>query len=248
MIDLKEWVRFDYPTDDQLKLINQKKPANSADYTSEELMVVPIAAANNLVGYGSRKWSISSLEKMSAEYKNTAPDFMQDHEHDESDDVVGTIFYSHLWNIPVTKLSRAGMNYLLKYSPVPDLDKEIIKNEGYYQVTCYAYIEASSEIASDIKYGRRKDISIGGLQLPRFLCPLCSTDSKKVSFTDEQCPHYMPYGVYWRDLMPKEDRKMLAPYYIADDFRQVIEASVVVDGDCSQAKIIDQEMFEALLG
>jgi hypothetical protein len=61
MIDLKEWVRFDYPTDDQLKLINQKKPANSADYTSEELMVVPIAAANNLIGYGSRKWSISSF-------------------------------------------------------------------------------------------------------------------------------------------------------------------------------------------
>jgi hypothetical protein len=246
MIDLKEWVRFDYPTDDQLKLINQKKPANSADYTSEELMVVPIAAANNLVGYGSRKWSISSLENMAAEYKNTAPDFMQDHKHEKSEEIVGTIFYAHLWQI--ASPTKSAINYLLKYSPVPDIDKDILKKEGYYQVTCYGFIEASFDIASHIKYSRRKDISIGGLQLPRFLCPLCSTNSKKVSFMDKECPHHMPYGVFQRELISKEDRKMLAPYYIADDFKQVIEASTVVDGDCSQAKIIDQEMFEALLG
>ena len=65
---------------------------------------------------------------------------------------------------------------------------------------------------------------------------------------DKECPHHMPYGVFQRELVSKEDRKMLAPYYIADDFKQVVEASTVVDGDCSQAKIIDQEMFEALLG
>jgi hypothetical protein len=246
MIDLKEWVRFDYPTDDQLKLINQKKPANSADYTSEELMVVPIAAANNLVGYDSRKWSISSLVRMSADYADTAPDFMQDHEHGESDEVVGSVFYSHLWQIQ--NLTKAGMNYLLKYSPAPDIDKEILKQEGYYQTTLYAYIEASSEIASDIKYGRRKDVSIGWYELPTAYCPLCSTDSKMVSFASEECPHYMPYWVFWRELMSKEQRKNYAPYWIADDFRQAVEVSTVVDGNVSSAKIIDQEMFQALLG
>ena len=245
-INLLESVKFDYTTEDQLKLINQKRPANSSEYTAEELKVVPIAAANNLVSYGGMKWSVSSLITMSGSYANTAPDFMQDHEWYESDEVVGTVFDAQIWEIKSP--SKKAMNYLLKYSPAPDLDKAIIKQEGYYQVTCYGYIEASSEIASDILYGRRKDISIGGFQLPKFLCPLCSTESKKVSFMDEECPHYMPYGVFGRELRSKEQNKMYAPYYIADDFKQVVEVSLVVDGDCPQAKIIDQEMLNALLG
>lgn len=244
-MNLIEKARFGYPDQEQLTKINQLRPAGMSPYESEQIFVVPIAAANNMIGYSGGAWTEKSLKKMARDYATTSPDFMESHEWDEADAIIGQVFDAELWTFKDP--SKKIIDYVLSYSPAPDLDRKILKKDGYHLVVCYAFIEATSETASNLLYKRRTDVSIGGFQLPIFSCPVCSDATDTVSFSDESCPHLMPYGVFWREMINDEQRKLFAPYYLSDHFKQVVEISVVADGNCPQAQIITENMIDILL-
>jgi hypothetical protein len=243
-MNLIEKARFGYPNEEQLSKINQLRPAGFSPYESEQVFVVPIAAANNMIGYSGRAWTENSLKRMARDYALTNPDFLESHT-DDSEGTIGQVFDAELWTFKDP--SKKIIDHILSYSPAPDLDKKILKKEGYHLVVCYAFVEATSETASNLLYKRRTDVSIAGFQLPIFTCPVCSNAANSVTFDNESCPHLMPYGVFWRELIGEDQRKLFAPYYLSDHFKQAVEISVVTDGDCAQAQIITESMIEILL-
>jgi hypothetical protein len=125
-------------------------------------------------------------------------------------------------------------------SPNPDIDREIIQKEGYYQLVAYFAIQSDYEEASDVRYGRRYDVSIGGMSIADFICPIC-----ECSFMKDSCPHYMPTDSIGQ-MITRDEMNLIAPYYIRGQFTDAVEISFVVEGNCPQASIISNDMLNLL--
>lgn len=238
-----------HPTSEQLEKLNQFKPIGHDPYTSEELIVQPILVSNNLIHHCNGVWSVGSLERMTASYAQGGQDFLLDHDWENTAKSQGFIFDAQLWHYP--NPSSKLLNYLLKKSPKPDIDLQIIREQGYHQVICYAAFEASHPMTSEIRFNRKIDVSIGGSEKSIYLCPICSKEqSKPVQFRDESCPHFIPSPLFMSFAaieFDENDRKRIAPYYIRDGFIKSVELSSVVAGGCPQAMVINEHLANLLV-
>ncbi|MDJ0579091.1 hypothetical protein [Crocosphaera sp.] len=245
-MDLLESLKRYNPSSEQLEKINKLKPINQPDYALEELIVVPIAASNNLIHGSNGKWSLETLELITASYGQGGQDLLLDHTWGNSHNSMGMIFDAELWHYPT--VDNAMMDYLLQKSN-NEYDRKILMREGYYQVTLYAAVEDSHPIHSQLRYQRNSDVSIGGKANLDYYCPLCSTKTEMVKFRDERCPHYMPtqmFLAWYADDVPPEEKWRIAPYFIEHGWDSSVELSLVTAGDCKQARVINQQMVEVL--
>ena len=192
-------------------------------------MTVPIVASNNLLSHGNMVWSDDSLKKMVKAFLGA--DFMLDHSWGTTEKTKGIIYDVEQINLAqAPPWATGGLD--------PDqvkTSKKIIRDKGYSSIVMYGSIEASSEIVSNIRYLRSRDVSIGGLALSNIICPLCET-----SFRDDECPHIPPHpSVLW--WLSDEEKKLLAPYYINDGLYDGVELSIVTDGACAAARIMSEQ-------
>lgn len=226
---------FDHPNASQLKKINRYRPAGIAEYTSEEIYSVAIAASNNVLSHSNMVWSEKSLQTMTKAF--LGQDFLLNHSWEDAKESIGFIYDTQKISTdtpPPWYLD--GLDPLQKKS-----SREIVKQQGYITIVMYAAIEASHPAISMLVYGRSKDVSVGGLADGDYTCPLCQT-----SFEDKDCPHLPPHPFLLSWLADNED-VVFAPYYINDGFYDGIELSIVVDGNCAAARVIsasDLEYFE----
>lgn len=245
-MDLLTQLKQYHPSKKQLSKINALKPISQPDYASEELIVIPIAASNNLIHTSNSKWSVPTLELITHSYSQGGQDLLLDHTWGNSHNSMGMIFDAELWYYP--NPNNSMVDYLLQKS-VNGYDQEILRREGYYQVTLYGAIELSHPIHSQIRYQRNTDVSIGGMANIEYYCPLCSTQTEMIKFSDEKCPHYMPTRSFlwlYADDIPKEEQWRIAPYFIEHGWDNSIELSLVTAGDCRQARIINEEMMAVM--
>lgn len=230
LIELKKKLEFRHPTEEELALINQFRPRGAEPYVMQELYTVPILASTNLLHESLAVWTETALETMVATYPGS--DLMLDHAWDEGMKTVGFVYDAELWHIP--RPSRDSVERIIADSANPEIDRGIVARDGLYQVICYAAIEASHPIVSDIRMGRKSDVSIGGAFHGNFVCPLCN-----VPFEDrDNCSHYPPIGFFLFIAEPEE----LAPYYIRNGQVVSVELSMVYEGNCIQAQILSETL------
>jgi hypothetical protein len=207
-----------------LQKINQYRPNGCPEYTEGEVSSFDILAANNLLSHSRAKWDIESLKTMTRQYQGQP--LMLDHQWDNVSTQMAFIYDSLLYHWE--KPSQQIRDYYLSLSPFPDLDSDILDKEGLYQSICKVATETSHPITNELTYGRKLKASIGGYARGPLICPLCET-----SFYDDACPHYIP------DANQSMDQDPIAPYFIYSGWYHTVELSLVTDGNCPSAQVLN---------
>lgn len=213
------------PSAEQLVLINQYRPLGTPEYTAGEIVSVPLMASNNLLTWGQSRWSIQSLEKMAETYPGKP--LALDHPWGVKD-TVGFVYESQVIQsnaVPQSVLEGAGEGIN---------NSIVIQAEGFYQMVCYAAVEASQPILDAIRYGRVNNVSTGCITEGIYICPLDGTRFGSKSNMRCEEGHYMPHPYIW---VEEEDQDMLAPYYIKDGVISSHELSFVLTGNLPAASI-----------
>ena len=154
------------PNESELAQINQYVPTGYAKLTADEIGIVSVMVANNLLTYNYQKWSIASLDVMPSLI--TGKQSTVNHDAWNVEKVLGKIFnatYTKSRNIPVAKLIAVN-------GYQSDLNKAIAAKEGYAEVTADIYyprkIESEfagfegeeQEITNDVARSLKNDATI----------------------------------------------------------------------------------------
>ena len=225
--ELEVLLQTRHPTDEEMSLINQFKPYGLDPWESSELMRFALIASNNLIHSSGQVWDENVLETMVASYPGCA--LMIDHEWEDQSKTFGMIYDSFIYSLP--RVSKEGIARILEKSPNPNEDYRIIQKDGYHQVLVFGFVEATHPIISEISYGRKADVSMGGIFYGESICPICD-----IPYSDPKCPHYPPY------MAGLVDEEILTPYYRRSGKMDSIECSFVASGNCRQARLIDSRL------
>lgn len=212
------------PSPEEMGLINQFAPLGSEPWESSELIRFCLLASNNLIHASLMAWDETAIDSMVASYPGCP--LMLDHEWENGLKTFGMVYDALIYSLP--RVSESGLKRILEKSPNPEMDREIINKNGYHQVLIFGFCEKSHPITSDILYGRRANVSVGGFFYGEPVCPTCETP-----YSNEKCPHYPPYMAGW------VDDSLLTQYYRRVGKFKSIECSFVYAGNCEQARLID---------
>ncbi|MBE9178609.1 hypothetical protein IQ268_08560 [Oculatella sp. LEGE 06141] len=211
------------PSDRQLELINQHVPQGMEPLTADEVIVLSFVAANNLVTRNIGTWTEPDLYKM-ADMLPGLPATL-DHDWGDVGKVVGRVLEAEVQKsatAPKEVLDRAG--YFA-------WNKKIVDRDGLVQTVCNIYFELNSSVIQGLRFGRLREVSVGGFNFTMLGCPHCKT-----SFADEKCPHLIPNP--WMDLNDPEVRKLTAPYYERIGLIDLLEISLVATPAAPNAGVI----------
>lgn len=225
--DFEKLLETREPTSEELTAINAYAPMGALPWEASELLRFPMMASNNLIHGSLMAWDETALATMVASYPGCP--LMLDHEWDRAEKTFGMIYDALLYSLP--RVSEEGLGKILAKSPNPVEDRGIIESYGYHQVLVFAFIEQSHPGASDILYGRRANVSIGGNFYGQSYCPTCNTP-----YNDKHCEHYPPYMAGW------VDEELTTPYYRRVGKIDSLECSFVFAGNCRQARILDKSL------
>jgi len=214
-----------------LQKINQYRPHNSPEYTDGELSSFDVLASNNLLHASMFKWDKNSLIQMAQTYPGKP--LLLDHQWENVAAQHAFIYDACLYHYP--QPSQEVQDYFLALSPAPDIDRQIMADEGLYQLKCCIATETSHPITSELNYGRKINASIGGLADGSMICPVCNTD-----FDDDNCPHLIPGFEYANNSFP------VAPYWIRSGYQETIELSLVTAGNCPSARVLNSQTAKIL--
>jgi hypothetical protein len=216
-----------------LEKINKYRPHNFPEYTEGELSNFDVLASNNLLHASMFKWDKQSLQRMAKTYPGKP--LILDHQWENVSAQHAFIYHADLYHYP--QPSQDIKNYFLNLSPAPDIDSHILETEGLYQLKCCIATETNHPITSELNYGRKINVSIGGLADGSMICPVCNT-----SFEDDNCPHLIPGFQY----SYVDNSFPIAPYWIRSGYQETIELSLVTAGNCPSAKILNCQTAQLL--
>lgn len=211
------------PSPEQLKLINQYRPAGVEPYTAEDVMTISYLASDNLCWRDSpAAWTVDSLDGMAKAFAGRP--FLMDHNfggwsNGGTDDDLGFVY-----NATLLHSERPPKN-LMGFNSKREINKDIVSRHGYYQLLLDVAIPTSSEFVAISRAGKRPDCSTTTMHDEnKYICPLCETN-----FFGTDCPHYPPlwYLKYWLD----EEDVEFAPYYLVGEFADAFELSSVRVGN-----------------
>lgn len=225
--ELESLLQTRHPTDEEMELINQFKPYGLDPWEPSELMRFALVASNNLIHSSLQVWDKNALETMVASYPGCA--LMIDHEWEDQTKTFGMVYDALIYSLP--RVSKEGIAKILEKSPNPSEDYRIIQKDGYHQVLLFGFVEATHPIISEISYGRKADVSMGGIFYGESICPICD-----IPYSDPKCPHYPPY------MAGLVDEEILTPYYRRSGKMDSIECSFVTSGNCKQARLVDSRL------
>jgi hypothetical protein len=216
------------PTDEQLRLINQFRPMGREAYTADELVSVPLMASNNLLTWGSSRWSVEALEAMANTYPGKP--MILDHSDYTVKETVGFVYDAQMIEsnaVPLDVMNGAGEG---------QNNQAVLQAEGYHQILVYAAIAANHPIVDALRFGRVSNVSTGCITDGTYTCPLDGTQFGTKSGMRCAEGHYLPnpWLTYYLD---PEEREMIAPYYIKDGVISSYELSFVVAGNLPAASV-----------
>jgi len=174
------------PTKDDLTKIALFQPLNSKLLSPDDVVVITLIAADNMLDRSLARWNPIDLEKL-AKLPVGFPCILN-HDSYEVAKTQGVVFDSGI----------------VRYSTVPSYftntanngvyNRAIAKDEGYVGFVLRVALEADSELVEQLNLG------VGWVSLgyayQDIYCPLCQT-----SFYDDKCPHGVPMS--WKDQADK---------------------------------------------
>lgn len=211
-----------YLTEQQLSKLNKFRPSNFPLIGNKEMVAVSFVVADNLINRSNGKWVEKDLVKMTKMLDTMGLPHILDHDWEEVEDVQGIIIEASLVKPePPTELVNALQN--------SELNRQIIKKEGFIQVIATVALPVDSEIIDRLRIGLGRAVSLGGFSFKDYVCPICNT-----SFSFKNCPHYIPDG--WTEW--DADPALIAPYYIRDGLYDLGELSTVVIANLPGASLV----------
>lgn len=211
-----------YLTEQQLAKLNKFRPANFPLIADKQMVAVSFAVADNLVNRGKGKWVEKDLVKMTKMLDSMGLPHILNHNWEAVEDVQGIIIEAGLVKSePPTELVDILQN--------SELNRQIVKNEGFIQVIATVAFPADSAIVNKLKIGLGRAVSLGGFSFKDYVCPICNT-----SFSFKKCPHYIPDS--WTEW--DADPALVAPYYIRDGLYDLGELSTVVIANLPGASLV----------
>lgn len=211
-----------YLTEQQLAKLNKFRPANFPLIADKQMVAVSFVVADNLVNRGKGKWVEKDLVKMTKMLDSMGLPHILNHNWEAVEDVQGIIIEASLVNPePPAELVDVLQN--------SELNRQIVKKEGFMQVVATVAFPADSEIIDRLRIGLGRAVSLGGFSFKDYVCPLCNT-----SFSFKNCPHYIPDS--WTEW--DADPAFIAPYYIRDGLYDLGELSTVVIANLPGASLV----------
>lgn len=211
-----------YLTEQQLTKLNKFRPANFPLIADKQMVAVSFVVADNLVNRGKGKWVEKDLVKMTKMLDSMGLPHILNHNWEAVEDVQGIIIGASLVKSePPTELVDILQN--------SELNRQIVKNEGFIQVISTVAFPADSAIVNKLKIGLGRAVSLGGFSFKDYVCPICNT-----SFSFKNCPHYIPDSWTEWDVDPT----LIAPYYIRDGLYDLGELSTVVIANLPGASLV----------
>jgi len=211
-----------YLTEQQLSKLNKFRPSNFPLIDNKEMVAVSFVVADNLINRSKGKWVEKDLIKMTKMLDTMGLPHILDHDWEEVEDVQGIIIEASLVKPePPTELVNALQN--------SELNRQIIKKEGFIQVIATVAFPVDSETIDRLRIGLGRAVSLGGFSFKDYVCPICNT-----SFSFKNCPHYIPDS--WTEW--DTDPALIAPYYIRDGLYDLGELSTVVIANLPGASLV----------
>lgn len=210
------------PDEAELEKINSMLPSGANPRNSENTIIVPFVAADNLVNRSLDRWDLDSLQKMADLFPGLP--MLLDHDWSDVGKVWGKIFestYEHFSSAPRDSINAANNG---------KLNRQVVKDEGFGQVVAKAFSSPMNPVVQAIQNGFIGKVSSGGFEFKDYHCPLCKT-----SFRDESCPHYPP-DKYWG--ITADNDPDVAPYAIRVGLSDMGELSVVTIPNLPNAGVI----------
>lgn len=209
-------------TQKQLAKLNKFRPRGFPLITDQELVGVPFVVADNLINRGKGKWVEKDLRKMVKMLDNWGLPHIFNHDWDVVEAVQGIVIEAEL----VKSEPPSELVDLLQNS---ELNREIVKSEGFMQVIATVAFPVDSGIVNKLRIGLGRAVSLGGFSFKDYVCPICNT-----SFSFKNCPHYIPDS--WTEW--DADPALVAPYYIRDGLYDLGELSTVVIANLPGASLV----------
>lgn len=213
------------PAPEQLRLMNQYRPMGAPEYTTDNMVSVPLMASNNLLMWSSSRWAIAALEQMAETYPGKP--MLLDHADYSVKESVGFVYDSQIIH------SNAVPEEIIDGAGESEYNEIIVKSEGFYQLVAYAAIAANHPIIDALAYGRVGSVSTGCITNGTYRCPLDGTEFNMSKLKCEH-GHYHPIARYWMRL---DEDDIVAPYDIKDGVISSYELSFVNMGNLPAASI-----------
>ena len=219
----------------QFAEISKYRPAGLAPRSPEDWMVLPIAAADNLVNRGYGRWTPAALQKITTMAAGIP--LILEHEWSDPLKARGVVFAAAMVTIPPTAALLS--HGLLSGAGMMEANRAIAGVEGYQAVVMMAatpIVQDRLAFLDAVSSGAIASVSLGAFQLRSedYGCPICKTP-----FADARCPHLPPDGRYYLPGDHEGDLEV-APYYERLTTRDLGEVSFVNVPNLPKARIISQ--------
>lgn len=221
----EEGYEITYPevTPEQLDKINKfcGEAVGLGRISAREITTLSFVAADNLLNRGLGKWGVAELKQLA----KLAPgnQLTLNHDWENVEKSQGLIYDARV-------IKADNDDPAIDAAGNSKVNREIVANEGHYQMVIDVAFEKYSGILDRIRFGKVGKVSCGGFAYRDTWCPLCNT-----SFNDEKCPHGMPMP--WFGLTA-ETNEFIAPYYIRKDVYDLGEVSLVLIPNLPNAGIV----------
>ena len=189
----------------------------------EALASFRVIFADNLVGRSQMTWAHDALKSIASRLPGCP--FTVDHDWEEVSKTIGVIYDATVLGLP-----SAPDKFIDTHAA--DINREIIKKDGYKPVIGKVAIYDGDEALAMLSIGGGTKVSIGGFRVTDLWCPICDT-----SFFDEACPHVPPSPWY-------EDDEDTAPYAIRVDTTDMGETSLVLIPNAPGAGVVTNDIAE----
>lgn len=210
---------FNRPTDVQYDVIKKY-----CAVSSDDLVVVKIRAADNLLTRDLSRWGKDALSELAALMPGVP--LTLDHDWDEVSKHIGKVFAA---SVRVSDINGPYTAEAINKAGNFNFNRQIVADEGYVELVADCYLKDFNHACDRILSGEYSHVSQGGFRYRDVGCPNCKT-----SFFDAGCPHRLrEQGEF--DPVDDDD---IAPYYIRQDVFDMGELSVVSIPNLPMAQVL----------
>lgn len=205
------------PTTYDLSLISKYQPINTEPLEADDIAVVTIIAADNMIDRGLARWNPEDLEQLSK--LPLGFPVLSDHNTNKVRETLGVVFDSG-----IIRFDKAPA-YFTNTANNGSYNRQIVKDEGYVGFVIRAALDAESDFIEQLNLGVGW-VSLG-YSYKDIYCPLCKT-----SFYDKACPHLIPMS--WAEQADPN----YAPWREKKAPVEIFEVSFVAEPNLPRAGIV----------
>lgn len=161
-------------------------------------------ASHNLMSHSNMAWAPASLADMALGMPGRP--FLKDHEWEDLNASMGFIYEAELLHSAIAPAEFLQGEYA-------DRNRQIIAEQGFYQLILHVAVEATHPLIRDIELRRADGVSTGTLTKGIYICPLCDVEFP--------CGQHLPPSSWIMLLkrigeLTEEEESSIAPYIVRD--------------------------------